>query len=102
MDSVFELLESAARGQVGVDRRFVQSILDHGENAAAEALRFARSPQNTYKIDLDPLLVDLFLHFQSPEALDFYMDVIRRNPDDVDDSLIQALLPFGQTAVQLN
>ena len=98
MDSVFELLEAAARGHVGVDRRFIQSILDHSDSAAAEALRFARSPQDQSKIDLDPLLVDLFLHFQSPEALDFYVDVIRRNPEDVDDSLIQALLPFGDRA----
>jgi len=98
LDSVFDLLEAAARGHVGVDRRFVRSVLDQGESAAADVLRFARSPQEQYKIDLDPLLVDLFRHYQSPEALEFYVDVIRRHPEDVDDSLIQALLPFGAKA----
>jgi hypothetical protein len=97
-----ELLEAAARGRVGVDRRFVQAILDSGD--AAGVLRFARAPHDRDRIELEPLLVDLFRYFQTPEALEsealkFYVDVIRRAPEEVEDSLIQALLPFGARAV---
>lgn len=96
----FELLEAAARGRIGVDRRFLHSIVNHGaaNDVAAEVLRFARSPQDEYPINLDPLLTDLFRHFGTDEALDFYVDAIRRAPEDVDDSLIQALLPFAEKA----
>ena len=93
-----ELLEAAARGRVGVDRRCVQAILDSGD--AAGVLRFARASHENDCIELEPLLIDLFRYFQTPEALEFYVDVIRRAPEEVDDSLIQALLPFGAKAVE--
>jgi hypothetical protein len=96
--SVEELLEAAARGRVGVDRRFVQVILDSGD--AAGVLRFTRAPRENDRIGLEPLLIDLFRYFQTPEALEFYIDAIRRAPEEVDDSLIQALLPFGVAAVE--
>ncbi len=96
----FELLEAAASGRTGVDRRFLHSLLDTGspKEVAAEVLRFARSPQDQYPINVDPLLTDLFRHFGTDEALEFYIDAIRRAPEDVDDSLIQALLPFAEKA----
>jgi hypothetical protein len=96
--SVEQLLSDAASGYTGVDRRFVQAILEQNDPAAI--LRFARSPQDQYKIDVSPLLTDLFRHYQSPEALEFYIDVIRQNPEEVDEGLIQALLPFGGKAVE--
>jgi len=96
----FELLEAAASGRIGVDRRFLHSLVDAGlpQGIAAEVLRFARSPQDQYPINVDPLLTDLFRHFGTDEALEFYIDAIRRAPEDVDDSLIQALLPFAEKA----
>ena len=98
--SPYELLEAAARGRIGVDRRFLHSIVDSGapKEIAAEILRFSRAPQDQFPINVDPLLTDLFRHFGSEEALEFYVDAIRRAPEDVDDSLIQALLPFAEKA----
>jgi len=98
--SPYELLEAAARGLIGVDRRFLHLIVDAGprKEIAAEVLRFARSPQDEYPINVDPLLTDLFRYLETEEALDFYIDAIRRAPEDVDDSLIQALLPFAEKA----
>jgi len=98
LSTVFELLEAVARGRAGADRRLLRSILDQGDSAATEVLRFARAPQDEYPINVDPLLTDLFRHFGTPEALEFYIDTIRRAPEDVDDSLIQALLPFSGDA----
>jgi hypothetical protein len=76
----------------------VQAILDSGD--AVGVLRFARASRRNDLIELEPLLIDLFRYFQTPEALEFYVDVIRRAPEEVDDSLIQALLPFGAKAVE--
>jgi len=95
--SVEELLREAALGRVGVDRRLVRAVLEAQD--VPGVLRFARKPHDDHRIDIDPLLIDLFRHFQSPEAMDVYLDVIRRSPDDVSDDLIQAILPFGAAAV---
>jgi len=114
MADVFELLETAAKGRVGVDQRFLRQILDQNDPAAI--LRFAAAAHDEtrsadFKIDLDPLLADLFRHYgaqREPGAefsasdraiLDFYLGLIRREPDNVEESVIQALLPFGTHAV---
>jgi hypothetical protein len=93
------LLEAAAMGRIGVDRRLIRSILE-SPAPAAEVLGFTRAPHTGHRIDLDPLLVDLFRYFRSPEALEFYLDAIRHHPEDVDDELIEALLPFGEKAIE--
>jgi len=88
-------------GRVGVDRRFLRQILEL--NDPAGILAFARghhhNQREQHRIELDPVLVDLFRHYQTPDALDFYIDVIRRNPEDVSDDLVKALLPFGEKAI---
>ena len=84
---------------MGVDQRLVQAILDNGAESARETLAFARTSHDQDRIDLDPLLVDLFRHWQTPEALDFLIETIQHNHEDVSDELVQALLPFGERAV---
>jgi hypothetical protein len=112
--NVEELLSEAAAGRVGVDQSFLQQILD--QNDPATILRFAQGPHEKDRIDLDPLLADLFRHYgtraqadrdltanslsdHDRAVLDFYVGMIRREPEDVDEGLIQALLPFGVHAV---
>lgn len=99
------LLEDAAFGRVGVDRRLIRAIL--GAPDAAEAvLRFSRSPRQKHRLDLDPLMVDLFRHFSIAEPtavhgvapLDFYLGAIRRSPEEISDELAQAIFPFGEAA----
>ncbi len=109
MPSVEDLLREAAAGRVGVDQGFVRQILDSNDPPAV--LRFAQQSRAADRIDLDPLLADLFRHFgmhaqagqdlgsHDRAILDFYIGMLRREPEDVDESLIQALLPFGVHAV---
>jgi len=95
-----ELLRQAAQGHVGVDRRLIQSILDGGEAAVREVLAFANASHDQDRIDLDPLLIDLFHHWVTPGALDFLIGAVRRTHEDVNDELVQTLLPFGERAVE--
>jgi len=97
--SVVELLRAAASGRVGVDRRLVQSILDQPD-AAAQVLAFSKEPREGHRLDLDPLIVDLFRYLKSDEALDFYIESVRRQPEEIGDDLIEAFLPFGEKAVE--
>ncbi len=94
-----ELLRAAAMGRAGVDQRLVQSIISDPEGAAA-VLRFAASSHDNERIDLDPLIVDLLRHFKAPEGLDVFIDVIRRDPHDIPDELVEAILPLGERAVE--
>jgi SEC-C motif-containing protein len=97
LSTVEELLREAALGRVGVDRVFLRKILD--ANDPAGILVFARGPSDDHRVQIDPLLVDVFRHYQTPEALDFLIDVVRRNAEDVSDDLILAFLPFGEKAI---
>jgi len=95
--SVEALLREAALGRIGVDRRLVRAILESGD--AGAVLRFARASHEQDRIDLDPLLVDLLRHFESPDAIDVYIDIIRRDPEEIPDELAEAIFPLGERAV---
>jgi hypothetical protein len=97
--SVVELLREAAAGRLGVDRRLIQSILDQPD-APAQVLAFSREPREDHRLNLDPLVIDLFRYWQSPEALDFLVDAVRGEPEEIGDDLVQAFLPFGEKAVE--
>jgi hypothetical protein len=99
LSSVIELLRQAASGHLGVDRRLIQSILDQPD-APAEVLAFSREPRKDHRLDLDPLIIDLFRYWKSDAALDFYIDAIRRQPEEIGDDLIHAFLPFGEKAAE--
>lgn len=101
------LLEDAAFGRIGVDRRLIRAILA-APDATESVLQFSRSPRERHRLELDPLLVDLFRHFSVADPasavhgvapLDFYLDAIRRSPEEITDELVQALFPFGEQAV---
>ncbi len=95
-----ELLDAAASGFIGVDRRVVQVLLDRGPSAAGDVIAFSKQENESHKIDVSQLVVDLLRHWNVPGALDVYIDIIRRDPEDVGDELIQALLPFKKEAVE--
>jgi hypothetical protein len=86
-------------GRIGVDRRLIRTILGDA-NAAEGIVKFAQSSHENERLDVDPLLVDLFRHFKPVEALDYYLAVLRRAPNEATDELVEALLPFGEKAVQ--
>jgi hypothetical protein len=94
-----ELLDAAASGFIGVDRRVVQALLDRGPAAADDVIAFAKEENEDHKIDIGQLVVDLLRHWNVPGALGVYIDIIRRDPEDVGDELVQALLPFKNEAV---
>ncbi len=98
MPTANELLHEAAMGRIGVDRRLIRSILAAPDGAEG-VVKFAQASHEGERIDLDPLLVDLFRHFKPVEALDYYLAVIRREPEDLSDELIEAILPFGEKAI---
>jgi hypothetical protein len=50
-------------------------------------------------MDVDPVVIDLFRVLQTPAALAFFIQVIRRNPSDVPDDLVEAVVDIGAPAI---
>ena len=98
--STYELLQASARGWAGVDRRLLRSILDRGDAAVSDLLRFARQPEVEARVDIVPLLVDLIRHFRPAEGLPFLIDLIRQDPAEVDDELVESILTYGDRALE--
>jgi len=96
---VRDLLRAAARGHIGIDRRFIQAILDSGETALPDLLTIAAGRRADDRVDLEEDLIAIFRHLRTPEALPFFIDCIRREPDDIPDDVVEAILPFGERAV---
>lgn len=95
-----DLLGAAAQGHVGLDQRWLHAILDRGDAAVPDLLKFALEPHDEDRVDLEEDLILIFRHLRTPEALPFYLECIRRQPDDVDDELIHSLLQLGPVAVE--
>lgn len=94
--TVRELLEAAAAHKVGIDRRWADAILSRPpRETAVETVRFALDNH-----ELDEELVAILGHLQTPEALPFYLDYIRRNPLDLTDNLASAIYPFRHEALE--
>jgi hypothetical protein len=94
-----QLLQAAAHGYIAVDHRLLRAILDRREPSIREVVRFASEDHSDDLMDLDPLLIDLFRVLGTAEALPFFVSVIRRNPSDVPDDLVESIVQLGAAAV---
>ncbi len=97
---VYDLLQAAARGHVGIDQRFIHAILARGESAIPDLLRFGLEDHSDDRVDLEEELIAIFRSLNSDESLPFYIECIRREPQDIPDDLVQGILPFGDRAVE--
>ncbi len=96
----YQLLEAAGHGYIPVDQRLLHAILDFPENSLPDIVRFAAQNHDDDLMDLDPLLIDLFRSLRSPAALPFFMRVMRDNPSDVPDDLVESIVELGGAAVE--
>ncbi len=97
---VYDLLQSAACGYIGLDHRFLRAILDRRAEALPDMLRFAYEDHEHDPVLLEEDLLAIFRHWGAPEALPFYIQLIRRDPEDVGDELIDALVHLGAPALE--
>ena len=95
----YQLLQSAGHGYIPVDRRLLHAILDYPENSLPDVVRFAAQDHASDLMDLDPLLIDLFRALHTAAALPFFMRVMRDNPSDVPDDLVESVVELGEPAV---
>lgn len=93
------LLEAAAHGYIGVDHRFLHAILDYPEKSIPDLVRFAAREHGDDAVPLERELIEIFRHLKAPEAIPFLIGLVRRDPLDVDDDLVETFVQFGAAAV---
>ncbi|MFL6447467.1 MAG: HEAT repeat domain-containing protein [Bryobacteraceae bacterium] len=95
-----EVLAAASKGHLGLDHRFLHSLLDRPEEAFRAVLEFSRHNLADDIVDLSPDLILLFRHWKRPEGLEFILKYIEEDPTDVPDEAIEALVAIGAPALE--
>ena len=94
-----EILDAAARGHLGLDHRFVHSLLDRREQALAALVAAAKRDRSADTVDLTPEFIALFRHWKTPESVPFFISYIKEDPEQVPDEAVEALVEIGQPAL---
>ncbi|MDX1982581.1 MAG: hypothetical protein SFV51_20070 [Bryobacteraceae bacterium] len=97
--SVYDLLAAAAQGMVGVDQRLLKSIIDRGEAALDDIVRFGMENRPADRINLEEDLVAISQYLGSPKALKLLTEYLRREPLDPSEDLIHAFLRIGDAGI---
>ena len=82
-----------------MDHRFLHAILDHPEGSIPDLVRFASEKHDDDRVNLESPLVDVFRVLKTPESLPFFMNIVRRDPSEVDDDLVETIVQLGAPAV---
>jgi HEAT repeat protein len=96
---VYDLLKSAAAGMIGVDHRFLKSIVERGEAALDDVVRFGKENRPADRVNLDDDLVAISQYLGSPKALPLLVELLRREPLDPSEDLIHAFLRIGDAGI---
>lgn len=97
---VYDLLQAAAEGRAGMDHRWLRAILDRGEEAVPDLVRFGTEDLEAYPVPLDEELMAIFQHLKSPASVPFFVEYLRRNGTDVPDEFVDALYPIREAALE--
>ena len=95
-----EILEAAAKGHLGLDQRFLRALVERREEALPAVLEFAAQDHGEDPVDLDPDLIALLRWWKTPEAVPFLVNYVKRDPEDVPDEAIEALVEIGAPALE--
>jgi hypothetical protein len=96
---VYDLLEAAAKAHVGIDQRWAKSILDRGQRAIPELLKFGLEDRSGDEVDLEEDLVAMFRYLRSTEAIPYLISRIEAQPEDVEDDIVEALIHLGEPVI---
>jgi HEAT repeat protein len=98
--NAYELLQEAARGRIGFDHRLLHALVDDPSRTLADIVRFGVEEREETAILLDDELLDVLRYLRTPDAIPYYIEYIRRDPLDIPDSLVDALYPVRQQALE--
>jgi len=93
-----DILDTVAVDHLALDRRVIRQILARPrEEVIAGALEFF-GQDGWQSIGID--LIFLFRHYKSPEALEVFTAILRQDPEEVPEELIEAIVDHGPAALE--
>jgi hypothetical protein len=95
-----EVLAAAARGHLGLDHRFLHALVDRHAEAMPAVLSFAERDRSNDIVDLAPELTAIFRYWKAPEAIPFFLGVIKEDPENVSDEVTIGLVDAGAAALE--
>ncbi|MDZ4797257.1 MAG: SEC-C metal-binding domain-containing protein [Bryobacteraceae bacterium] len=91
---VSDLLAAAGQGRVGMDHRWLNAILDRGQAAVPDLVRFGLEKHEEDALNIDDQILLILTKIGSPEAVPFIVRYLRDNSGDLPDYAIDAILPL--------
>ena len=94
-----EVLEAAAKGHLGVDHRFLHTLIERRGVALPALVAFAERDRTGDVIDLAPEIIAIFRSWKTPEAVPFLVRYIKEDPQELPDELVEAVVEIGRPAL---
>lgn len=95
-----DLLRQAELGLAGLDQRLIGSLLARRDATLPALATLAATPNPDRLVDLTEQIFDIYRAFNAPEAVPFYITLLREDPADVPDELVEAFAALGSAAVE--
>lgn len=95
-----EILDAASRGHLGLDHRFLHSLLDRRAEALPALVLFARRDRSQDKVDLALEIIAIFRHWKALESIPFLIEYVREDPEYIPDEAVEALVEMGPAALE--
>jgi SEC-C motif/HEAT repeat len=73
--------------------------LDHPDRTIADLVRFSAEDHSEDRVDLDVVLLDIFRYLRTPESIPFLLTLVRRDPGNIEDELIETFVELGAPTV---
>jgi hypothetical protein len=96
---VYELLVAAAMGRVGIDQRLLRAIVDRGESAIEDLVRFGLENRFEDRINLEEDMLAIIQFVPSPKAIPYLIDLLSQEPHDPPEDIVHAFQRVGDSAV---
>lgn len=97
--SAYDLLTAAAHATLGIDQRWLHALVDHPGKTLPGILRFAAEAHTDDPVPLTQDLISIFQYLKEAQGVPYLIGLIRRDPTEISDELVEALVAIGQPAI---
>jgi hypothetical protein len=98
--SVAELLRAAGEGLVGIDLRWVRSILSRPDEAIPAILEYGQNPPEDARVQIDIDLLNLLTQLPEADCVDYLAQLLREGLTELPDSLMFLAKRAGAAALE--
>ncbi len=97
---VYDLLTAAGQGRVGMDHRWLNAILDRGEAAVPDIVRFGLEDHANDPLNIDDQLLLIASKLGTDQIVPFVVRYLRDNTAELPEYFVDALLPHKDKLVE--